>query len=232
MPAARRLFRGRCRGGATVGVALIAGMLAIGTNVGAATTYKWVDRDGQVHLSDTPPQGMPYEVIVTPDRAPAPPPQTPSRPAPPTPAAPAPPTAPTSPSDEARRDAACVDALYQVELLGQQRPVFRQAPDGTRVYLADADRPAELQRLLRERDANCSDDPAVRAAQQRRSNELMISLSRQCAEARDKLANYEDPDTHTPDDVIERQRARVEQYCRGSERLDLWLGDWIRVGTR
>jgi hypothetical protein len=56
----------------------------------------------------------------------------------------------------------------------------------------------------------------------------MAALSRQCAEARDKLAAYEDPATHTPDDQIERQRAFVERHCRGGERTDLWLGDWIR----
>jgi hypothetical protein len=125
-------------------------------------------------------------------------------------------------------DSDCVDALYQVAVLEQQRPVFKQATDGTRRYLDDADRPAELARLRALRDANCSDDPETRESQQQRAEELMAALSRQCAEARDKLAAYEDPATHTPDDQIERQRAFVERHCRGGERTDLWLGDWIR----
>ena len=211
-------------------LALLLGLVPPGTE---ADTYKWVDRQGQVHYSDTPPVDVPYEIIGTPGRpASLPPTPGPTGAAPPRPATEPPKAAPAeSPADAAARDRACVDALYQVALLNQQRPVFRQAPDGSRRYLEDAARPAELERLLGVRDANCSDDPGTRRSQEQRAEELMMALSRRCAEARDKLANYEDPATHTPDDQIERQRAFVERYCRGGERTDVWLGDWIRVGT-
>jgi len=132
--------------------------------------------------------------------------------------------------DAAAQDRACVDALYQITLLNERRPVFKQAADGSRRYIEDAERPAELARLLGVRDQSCSDDPTTRRSQEQGADQLMFAMSPGCAEARDKLANYEDPATHTPDDQIARQRAFVEQHCRGGERIDLWRGDWIRVG--
>ena len=214
------------------GAGLITLLVGLAIPVADADTYKWVDKQGQVHYTDSPPAGVPYDVIAAP-RAPAAP--VPARaPSTSTPirteAEPAEPV-PTAPVvDAAAQDRACVDALYQVTLLNQRRPVFKQAADGSRRYIEDAERPAELARLQRVRDQACSDDPATRRPQEQRADQLMIALSRRCAEARDKLANYEDPETHTPADQIARQRAFVEQYCRGDERIDLWQGDWIRVG--
>jgi len=130
----------------------------------------------------------------------------------------------------AAQDRACVDALYQITLLNERRPVFKQAADGSRRYIEDSERPAELARLQRVRDQTCSDDPTTRRSQEQGAGQLMFAMSPGCADARDKLANYEDPATHTPDSQIERQRAFVEQKCRGGERIDLWRGDWIRVG--
>lgn len=227
--------RTRRNGTASFRIALLAVLVANVSPVDAATTYKWVDKNGQVHLSDTPPQGVPYEVIVTPSRpAPTPPPSAPATPSQAPQPTPEPPktTTPDSALEDARRDQACVDALYQVALLTEKRPVFKQAADGTRLYLEDAARPAELKRLQDVRDATCSNDAGTLGSQERRADELMIALSPGCAEARDKLASYEDPATRTPDDVIARERAFVEQNCRGGERTDLWRGDWIRIRVR
>ena len=218
---------------ASFGGGLLATLLLITTPAADAAVYRWVDKQGQVHYSDSPPQGVAYEVVATPTLPSAvPPPRAPTPTPPPPRPAPAPPAAtPAEPTaDGAASDRTCVDALYQITLLNQQRPVFKQAASGSRRYLDDADRPAELERLQGMRDESCSDDPGTRGSQEQRAGELMVALSPRCAEARDKLANYEDPATHTPDDQIERQRAFVEQYCRGGERTDLWLGDWIRVG--
>ncbi len=237
MAQAQLNVRARRDGAASISIALLAVLIAITSPVDAATTYKWVDKNGQVHLSDTPPQGVPYEVIVTPSHpapasaTPPPAPVTPIQEPLPTPK-PAKTTNADSALEDARRDQACVDALYQVALLTEKRPVFKQAADGTRQYLDDAARPAELKRLEDIRDATCSEDAATRKAQERRADELMIALSPGCAEARDKLASYEDPATRTPDDVIARQRALVERDCRGGERMDLWRGDWIRIRIR
>jgi hypothetical protein len=211
---------------------LIAVLAALSIPMADADTFKWVDKQGQVHYSDTPPVGVPYEVIAAP-RAPAaapraaapststPPPATavPARPAPAVPIV-----------DNVVQDRACVDALYQITLLNQRLPVFKQAAGGSRHYIEDAERPAEIARLQGVRDQNCSEDPATQRSQVQRAGQLLGAMSPRCAEARDELASYEDPATHTPDDKIERQRAFVEQNCRGGERTDLWRGDWIRVG--
>lgn len=218
---------------APFGRGMLAALLLITLPAADAATYKWVDEQGQVHYSDSPPQGVAYEVVAAPAVPSAVPPPRAATQAPPPPRpAPAPPgaTPARSAAESAATDRTCVDALYQITLLNQQRPVFIQAASGSRRYLDDADRPAELERLQRTRDESCSDDPGTRNSQEQRAGELMVALSRRCAEARDKLASYEDPATHTPDDQIERQRAFVEQYCRGGERTDLWLGDWTRVG--
>jgi hypothetical protein len=213
-------------------VGLLALLLGLAISIAAADSYKWVDKQGQVHYTDMPPAGVPYEVIAAP-RAPAAPlpVRPPSTATPPTisaePAKPAP-TAPAA--DAAAQDSFCVDALYQITLLNERRPVFKQAADGSRRYIEDAERPAELARLLGTRDQTCSNDPTERRSQEQRADQLMYAMSPGCAEARDKLANYEDPATHTPNSQIERQRAFVEQKCRGGERIDLWRGDWIRVG--
>jgi hypothetical protein len=213
-------------------VGLVALLVGLAIPFAGADTYKWVDKQGQVHYTDSPPAGVPYEVIAAPRVPAAPLPARPPSTAAPAPifAAPATP-APKAPAvDAAAVDRACVDALYQITLLNERRPVFKQAADGSRRYIEDAERPAELARLLGMRDQTCSDDPTERRSQEQRADQLMIAMSPGCAGARDKLANYEDPATHTPDDQIMRQRAFVEQKCRGGERSDLWRGDWIRVG--
>lgn len=214
------------------GIGLSALLVGLAIPVADADTYKWVDKQGQVHYTDIPPVGVPYEVIAAP-RAPAAP--LPARAPssatpPPISAAPAKPVSTAPPVEAAAQDRACVDALYQITLLNQRQPVFMQAADGSRRYIADAERPAELARLLGVRDRTCSDDPTTRRSQEQGAGQLMVAMSPRCAEARDKLANYEDPATHTPEDQITRERAFVEQNCRGGERIDLWRGDWIRVG--
>jgi hypothetical protein len=214
------------------GVGLSGALIALAIPLAVADTYKWVDPQGQVHYSDSPPVGVQYEVIAAPRAQASAPPAAGTPSATPTPATavPATPVPPPPVVDESAKDRACVDALYQVTLLNQRQPVFKQAADGSRRYIEDAERPAEIARLHAVRDLNCSDDPATQRSQAQRASQLMIAMSPRCAEARDELANYEDPATHTPADQIARQRAFVERNCSGGERIDLWRGDWIRVG--
>jgi len=211
---------------------LVALLVWLAIPIAGADTYKWVDKQGQVHYTDTPPAGVPYEVIAAPRAPAAPLPAHPPSTAAPPPisAAPATPAPISQAVNAAADDRVCVDALYQITLLNERRPVFKQATDGSRRYIEDAERPAELARLQGVRDQTCSDDSTTRRSQEQHADQLMIAMSPGCAEARDKLANYEDPATHTPDDQIARQRAFAEQNCRGGERIDLWGGDWIRVG--
>jgi hypothetical protein len=200
----------------------------------AGDLYRWVDAGGQVHYSDTPPAGVPYEVIRAPSHAPAAPAEAPPAPparvgdAAPAPARHEPPPAVGAANGPAR-DQLCVDALYQVDLLSQKRRAFRPGPGGTRTYLEDDARPAELERLRRQRDANCSDDPAERGAQERRAAELAVTLSPDCQTSRGKLELMLDPATRTPDSEIERQRTYLRDHCPGEDRSDLWMADWMVV---
>lgn len=231
MAATQSPVRGSRRVTPATAAALLGALLVVAIPAADADTYRWIDKQGQVHYTDTPPpQGVPYDVIKAPAHraAPPPPPSTPPalQPAPPSP--PPKPAPAVPPDDTAARDSACVDALYQIALLNEKQPVYKPLAGGKRHYIDDPERPAEIERLQALRDANCSEDSATIQAQQRRARDLMFAMSRNCLEALDKLANYEDPATRTPNDQIERQRAFVAQYCRGAERTDLWRGDAFR----
>jgi hypothetical protein len=203
------------------------------------TTYKWVDSQGQVHFTDTPPpQGTAYEVIAAPH---APPVSAPPA-AMPAPAAavaqPVPVTAAAAPSaiapDAAGAsgdDARCVDALFQLQVLAGDWKVYRPGPGNDRTYLHDRDRPAEIERLSRERDASCSEDPAVLASQERRANELFQALSPACREAREKLQNMQRPTARSAPSDIEKQQAWIAARCPDVSRDGVWLADWVYVRT-
>lgn len=214
------------------GLSLLA-VLAIAPGAVAAT-YKWVDERGQVHYSDTPPSGVTYEIVPAPHHVPAPPPPA-AAPAPAVPESAAPPQpAPSAESavTPAPDDGKCVDALYQIALLSEKRRAFKPGPNDTRIYIEDRDRPAEIERLSRERDTNCSDDQATRMSQQQRAAELMQTLSPDCQSAREKLEMMLDPSTRTPDADIERQRTYLQEHCPGGSRDDLWMADWMVVRHR
>jgi len=192
----------------------------------AGTTYKWVDERGHVHFSDTPPAKTPYETVETPPAQSMSPPTQVAPEAPPGPGAP--PTAPQA-ANGAQADDRCVDALYQIALLDMHRRVFKPGPDGERRYLENDDRPAEVARLSRLRDENCSSTPELRASQETRAHVLMRALSPGCADARRKLELMEDPDTRSVDQDLESQRAFVRNHCPDIQRDDVWLGDYVIV---
>ena len=194
-------------------------------------TYKWVDKQGQVHFTDSPPPaGTQYEIIET-ARSPSVSPPVPAVPAP-APAAESPP--PTIPDNEiaSRDDDRCVDALYQLQVLGGDWRVYRPGPDNDRTYLHDRDRPAEIERLAGERDASCSDEPDVLTSQRRRANQLFQALSPGCREAREKLENMQRPTAHSAPSDIEKQQAWIAARCPDVSRDGVWLADWILVRHR
>ena len=128
----------------------------------------------------------------------------------------------------ASQDARCVDALYQLELLVGKWKVYKPGPGDTRIYLDDKDRPAEIERLTRERDTNCSSVDVELASQKRRANEMFQALSAGCREAREKLANLQRPTARSSPDDIERQREYIARYCPIEiNRDDVWLADWV-----
>lgn len=202
-----------------------------------ATTYRWRDSEGQLHLTDAPPPpGVAYEVLATPHDPPrAAAPTTPAQE--PRPIASAPPER-VPVVDEAGQaarsaelDRRCVEALYQLELLGIKQRVFRPGPGATRTYLDDRDRPSEIERLARARDETCVGDEARRVELERQADVLLQSLSPACREDRERL-EYMRRDPRTPRRDLEAREARVNQSCPETPALtsrDLWLSDWILV---
>ena len=131
-----------------------------------------------------------------------------------------------SPALDAADDVRCVDALYQLQVLQGDWKVYKAGPGDERSYLADRDRPAEIERLERERDAHCGDDPEVLAAQRRQASELFQAMSPDCREAREKLFNLQRPTARSARSDIEKQQAWIAAHCPGPLRDDVWLADW------
>jgi hypothetical protein len=159
-------------------------------------TCGWVDRQGRVHVIDSPPHDPAETAGDSPD------------------------------------DARCVDALFQLEVLGGDWKVYKAGPGDERTYLNDRDRPAEIERLSRERDANCSDEPGVLASQQQRAGELFQALSPDCREAREKLRNLQRPTARSAPSDIEKQQAYIASHCPDLSRNGVWLADWVWVWHR
>jgi hypothetical protein len=201
-----------------------------------ATTYKWVDPQGQVHFTDSPPPtGIAYEIVAPPHSPVAP---YLATPAPVVPAAVAEAVpAPTAheaagTAQSVRDDLRCVDALFQLQVLAGDWKVYKRGPDNVRTYLNDRDRPLEVSRLSVERDANCSADPDVLASQKRRARELFQALSPDCREAREKLENLQRPTARSAPSDIEKQETYIRTHCPEVSRGGVWLADWIWVRRR
>jgi len=126
-------------------------------------------------------------------------------------------------------DLRCVDALYQLQVLAGDWKVYKPGPGDERTYLADRERPAEIERLTRERDASCSSDQARRMAQQRQAGDLFQSLSPDCREAREKLQNLKRPTARSAPSDIEKQQAWIAAHCPDVYRDGVWLADWRYV---
>jgi hypothetical protein len=124
-------------------------------------------------------------------------------------------------------DTRCVDALFQLQVLAGDWKVYKPGHGNDRTYLHDRDRPAEIERLSAERDANCSDEPGVLAAQQQRAKELFQALSPDCREAREKLQNLLRPTARSAPSDVEKQRAYLAAHCPDVSRDGVWLVDWF-----
>jgi hypothetical protein len=132
----------------------------------------------------------------------------------------------------AASEAACIDALYQLEVLRLGTRVFKPGPGDERTYLHDRDRPAEIERSERVARQNCSTDPAQRQAQAARASELVIALGPDCAAARERLATLERPDSRSSPATVDRQREYVAANCPDLSRDDVWLADRVIVRNR
>lgn len=126
-------------------------------------------------------------------------------------------------------DLRCVDALFQLQVLAGDWKVYKAGPGDERFYLDDRDRPAEIERLARERDATCSDDPEALASQKRRAADLFLSMSPDCREAREKLLNLQRPTAKSAPSDIAKQQAWIAAHCPDVHRDGVWLADWRYV---
>lgn len=127
---------------------------------------------------------------------------------------------------DGQADVRCVEALYQLQVLAGDWRVYKAGPGDGRSYLHDRDRPAEIERISRERDAHCSSEQATRMAQQTRAGELFQAMSPDCREAREKLGNLQRPSARSAPSDIEKQQAWIAAHCPGPVRAGLWLADW------
>jgi len=144
-------------------------------------------------------------------------------------AAEAPPQTGPAASVSAGDDVRCVDALFQLQVLAGDWKVYKAGPGDERLYLDDRGRPAEIERLTRERDATCSDEPETLASQKRRAGDLFQAMSPDCREAREKLLNLQRPTAKSAPSDIEKQQAWIAAHCPDVHRDGVWLADWRYV---
>ena len=88
---------------------------------------------------------------------------------------------------------ACVEALEQLETLQTAAPVYKLTGAQERQYLADADRPAEVDRLKTIVAGSCSAEPEIRRREESEAEDLHRARSSGCMEDRDRLSIMEKP---------------------------------------
>jgi len=214
---------------------LIALLVALLFVVGAV--FKWVDREGKVHYSDKPPPGQAAEnVTVAPGPTAEQQMQAQAR--------------LQALKESAQREAAtreaartqpqpaqqsemveaalavqvCADARVQRMTLDLQMPIYRRGRGGEHVYLADADRAAEKQRLDQAIAEFCSDDPAAKAAQQRRFLELSLGRRPACVELRDALDELKAKPARESAEQVQQLTEQLNTYrCYPVPIEQVWL---------
>lgn len=206
------------------------------TALTAGAVYKWVDKEGKVHYSDTPPPGE-SEVVRT---EPGPTPEQRSQAQQRAEAIaeevrrteaarasadkPRQATAAETP-DPALAARRCADAMVQRKTLELQSPVYRRSGPGNFEYLADADRPAEERRLDESIARYCSDDPAQAPLVRQRFVELSLGRRPACVELRDELEERVLRGESSASEGVQRVAARLQQFhCPDDVPVDgVWL---------
>ncbi|MEY2921050.1 MAG: hypothetical protein RL261_2355 [Pseudomonadota bacterium] len=214
---------------------LIALLLALLFVTGAV--YKWVDKEGKVQYSDKPPPGQAAQTVTV---APGPTAeqqmQAQSR---------LQALKESAQSEAAANEAArterqsaeqsqmveaelavqvCADARVQRMTLDLQMPIYRRSGSRERVYLADADRPAEKQRMDETIAQFCSDDPAARAAEQRRFLELSLGRRPACVELRVALDEIRTKPDRESAEQVQQLTDRLNTYrCYPVPIEQVWL---------
>ena len=214
---------------------LIALLVALLFVVGAV--YKWVDQEGKVHYSDKPPPGQAAQTVTV---APGPTAEQQMQAQ----------ARLQAFKESAQREAAsgeaartqrqsaqqsdmveaalavqvCADARVQRMTLDLQMPIYRRGRGSEPVYLADADRAAEKQRLDEAIAEFCSDDPSARAAQQRRFLELSLGRRPACVALRDALDELEAKPARESAEQVQQLTERLNTYrCYPVPIEQVWL---------
>ena len=117
----------------------------------------------------------------------------------------------------------CVEALEQLKTLHMAAPVYKLTGGQQRQYLADADRPAEVDRLKTIVVESCSAEPEIRRGEESEAEHLYVARSPGCMQDRDRLSMMEKPEARTPEDDIARHRKRVAARCPDVELSNVWL---------
>jgi len=118
---------------------------------------------------------------------------------------------------------ACVEALEQLQTLHMAAPVYKLNEGQARQYLADADRPAEVDRLKTIVTESCSTEPETRRGEESEAEHLYVARSPGCMGDRETLSLMEKPESHTPEDDIARHRKRVAARCPDVNLSNVWL---------
>jgi hypothetical protein len=124
-------------------------------------------------------------------------------------------------------DADCANALEQLETLQTLAPVYRLNEAHKRLYLDDADRPAEVERLKTIVAGSCSAKAKHRRREESEAKQLHSVRSPGCMQDRDRLSMMERKDARTPEKDLARMRERVLAQCPDIELSDAWLIEWI-----
>jgi hypothetical protein len=121
----------------------------------------------------------------------------------------------------------CVEALEQLQTLHMAAPVYKLTGGQERKYLADADRPAEVDRLKTIVTESCSAEPEIRRSEESEAERLHRARSPGCMGDRETLSTMEKPESRTPEDDIARHRKRVAERCPDVGLSDVWLVYWV-----
>jgi len=118
---------------------------------------------------------------------------------------------------------ACVEALEQLKTLHMAAPVYKLNQGQERQYLADAERPAEVDRQKTIVAESCSAEPEVRRREESEAEHLHVARSPGCMGDRDTLSTMEKPESRTPEADIARHRKRVVERCPDVDLSNVWL---------
>lgn len=125
----------------------------------------------------------------------------------------------------------CVEALEQLETLKTVAPIYKLTEGQERKYLADVDRPAEVDRLKTIVAGSCSAKPETRQREESEAQQLHLARSPGCMEDRDRLSIMEKKASRTPEDDLARTRKRVEAKCPDVDLANVWLVQWMPPPT-